>query len=148
MLNFAMIGRHMPTQEQIVMAQHMGIELTNVGDIDAFKQPLLKLLSHKPYDGIITANFAIALRAIPFLIYHRRPCAIGVWENGQRPDANGKATFFPVALHVYDVIRDDADGVFIETETVQTRGGRDYWNFCGVKRWCDTGEAFNFYHNV
>jgi hypothetical protein len=97
MKRFAFLSRHQPTHEQHELAARAGIKLVIFGDVDAF--------TVKPEDidpdgfqfhGIVVVHPAAALRLCHYF-------EIGVYENASRAGEGERPTFFPVALHLYDL---------------------------------------------
>lgn len=102
MKKMAFISRHVPTAEQLILAEKAGYELIPVGDIDAFSGEL-----PVGYDAIAVVHPALALRAISGV--YRRERQIGVFENGNRAPEGAPPQFSAVALRIYKV--SVADGV-------------------------------------
>lgn len=98
MIPMAFISRHEPTPKQYELAEEKGFHLVHVGDMDAFNiMPwTLEAITSK-YEAFAVVNAALAIKLVPYAEY------IGVFENGMRPDMDGKSTFFVKALHIYDI---------------------------------------------
>ena len=62
MKKFAFISRHEPTAEQIKLAQLNGIELTHIGDADAFTVSACFVDNAGSFDGVVVVHPAAALR--------------------------------------------------------------------------------------
>lgn len=92
MKHFAFISRHVPTQEQLEMARDHGIEMTHVGDRDAFAFKFDDELSG--YDGFIVVHPVLALSLI-----NRK--TVGIFENGNRAPEGERPQFYPKALHLF-----------------------------------------------
>ncbi len=95
MKKFAFISRHTETTEQIELAIEQGIKIVNIGDMDAFSVKPEDILHIGDFDGVIVVHPAAALRL-------SKVFPVGVFENGQRSEENGKLTFFAKALHIYE----------------------------------------------
>jgi hypothetical protein len=93
---FAFISRHAPTPEQISMALEQGIELTHVGDCDAFTVNASWLYDKGPFKGAIVVHPAAALRLSHNFL-------IGVFENANRAPVGEKPDFYPKSLQVFDL---------------------------------------------
>lgn len=96
---FAFIARHTPTSEQIALAEEKGIELTPVGDMDAFTIETEDLATLGDFDGVVVVHPAAAMRLCH--VYE-----IGVFENSNRAPVGEKPDFFATELHVFDLLRD------------------------------------------
>jgi len=96
MQTFAFISRHAPTAEQIALAAEKDINITHIGDADAFTISSGWIDEQGAFDGIIVVHPAAALRlASTFLI--------GVFENGCRPGPDSKPQFFASSFHIFDL---------------------------------------------
>lgn len=91
---FAFISRHEPTDEQCRLANELGIILVPIGDMDAFTVTCADVAAHGDFSGVVVVHPAAALT----LSYGY---AVGVFENGSRPEEGGKPSFFAKAFHVY-----------------------------------------------
>lgn len=96
MTPFAFISRHAPTQGQIDMAAGQGIELTHVGDHDAFSVDAGFVHHHGPFEGVVVVHPAAALRLAPQFL-------VGVFENANRAPVGEPPKFEAVSFHVYDL---------------------------------------------
>jgi hypothetical protein len=96
MKRFAFLSRHRPTPEQHELAARLDIELVTVGDHDAFTVEPYHFDSADVLDGVIVVHPAAALRLAPYY-------EIGIYENAARAAEGERPTFFPVALHLYDL---------------------------------------------
>lgn len=94
MKKFAFISRHIPTVEQTALAKKAGIELAIVGDREAFTHNFKEF---RNWDGVIVVHAAAAIKCM-----FETNGTVGVYENSQRPDENGKPQFFASALHLYE----------------------------------------------
>ena len=108
MVKFAFISRHKPTQEQLDLARDFGIELVEVGDLDAFAvhtgstlQVELtnyfggpELLDRDYFSGVVVVHPAAALRLIEYF-------NIAIFENENRAPEGAPPQFKPVALHIW-----------------------------------------------
>lgn len=94
---YAFISRHQPTNEQLAMAQEQGIVLEWIGDMDAFSVTAADIHDKGAYVGVVVVHPAAALRLAPSFI-------VGVFENGMRSEEGKPPSFYPVALHQYDLL--------------------------------------------
>jgi len=98
---FAFISRHRPSSEQHQLAEDQDIELTYVGDTDAFTvSPSFVFAAceehNRTFEGVVVVHPAAALRlAGDFLV--------GVFENENRAPVGEKQQFMAKALHIYDL---------------------------------------------
>lgn len=96
MRTFAMISRHMPTDEQHALANQADIYIQWIGDMDAFGIEPSDISALKfNTDGVIVVHPAAALR----LCGHY---PVGIFENGSRPGPDDRPVFFARSLHIYD----------------------------------------------
>lgn len=96
MTTFAFISRHAPTAGQIEMAAAQGIELTHVGDADAFTVDAGFVHGKGPFEGVVVVHPAAAMRlASQFMV--------GVFENANRAPVGQPPQFEAVSFHVYDL---------------------------------------------
>lgn len=103
MTPWAFISRHEPTKEQFKLAYEKGIELSWVGDMDAFTVDPDDVKEHFPdevwlnwedFDGVIVVHPAAALRL-------ERHYKIGVFENANRAPEGERPQFYAKALHFF-----------------------------------------------
>ncbi len=90
MERFAFVSRHAPTPDQIRVAGEQGIELSHVGDVDAFGQgdPILPVgVSLEGFQGVIAVHPLIAVRAFALGL------KVGSFQNISRPGPDGKPQF-------------------------------------------------------
>lgn len=106
----AFVSRHEPTPHQRLLAQEKGFHLVEAGDRDGFDLDQMKEIAAN-CDAIFVVNAASALN-LASLASEFRPLTIGVFENEQRPE-NGKPTFFPRALHLWEATKDSSFGVSV-----------------------------------
>lgn len=101
MKNFAFISRHIPTEDQINLAESQGIRLITIGDMNAFTIDTNSIMelgveNETPFDGVIVVHPAAALRlAGDFLV--------GVFENSNRAPVGQPPQFEAVSLHIFDL---------------------------------------------
>lgn len=93
-MNFAFISRHSMTQEQITIAEELGINLIHVGDMDAFTITPEMVKEHGNFDGVVIVHPASAMRL-------KDAYKIGIFENGQRSIEGERPTFFAKSLHIF-----------------------------------------------
>lgn len=96
MTPFAFISRHQPTEGQHALAAAQGIELTHIGDADAFTVGAGFIHNAGPFEGVIVVHPAAALRLAPQFL-------VGVFENANRAPVGQAPQFEAVSLHVYDL---------------------------------------------
>ena len=96
MTQFAFISRHAPTRGQVEMAAAQGIELTHVGDADAFTVGAGFVHDKGPYEGVVVVHPAAALRLAPQFL-------VGVFENANRAPVGEPPRFEAVSFQVYDL---------------------------------------------
>lgn len=96
MKKFAFISRHEPTDEQHKLAAKDGIELTHIGDTDAFSVGVEFVDEAGSFDGVVVVHPAAALRLCSQF-------EVGIFENGSRPGENDKPQFFAKSLHLFDL---------------------------------------------
>ena len=104
---FAFISRHVPTPEQIRLAESKGIELVHVGDCDAFDPKCLDAwfpddYSKRKYKGLIAVHPAVFLTAIG-----KHITFMGVFENRNRAAEGEKPQFVCSNLHLWNVFGND-----------------------------------------
>lgn len=95
-MKFAFISRHTPTDGQLQIAKEYGIDLTHIGDRDAFSVGVSTVDEAGAFDGVIVVHPAAAMRLA-------RTFLIGVFENANRAPAGEPPQFEAKALHVYDL---------------------------------------------
>ena len=96
MRKFAFVSRHEPTAEQHTIAAEQDIELTWIGDADAFSVSAAFLDAAGAFDGVVVVHPAAALRLCSQF-------EVGIFENGSRPGENDKPQFFAKSLHLFDL---------------------------------------------
>lgn len=96
MTKFAFISRHTPTPEQQALAAEQGIEITSIGDTDAFNVTPGFVYAQGAFEGVIVVHPAAALRLCQEFM-------VGVFENANRAEPGQPPQFFAKALHVYDL---------------------------------------------
>jgi len=95
MKNFAFISRHEPTASQHSIAAQHNIILHPVGDRDGFT---VKSDEFAPYDGVIVAHAAMALRLLTPINY------VGIFNNVNRAGIGEPPRFEATELHLYYII--------------------------------------------
>lgn len=95
-MRFAFISRHTPTPEQQAIAAEQGIEITSIGDADAFTVTTSFVYDQGDFEGVIVVHPAAALRLFPEFV-------IGVFENANRAEPGQPPQFVAKALHIYDL---------------------------------------------
>ncbi len=96
MKKFAFISRHTPTKEQLDLATEQGIDMTYIGDADAFSVDPDFVRGRGDFVGVIVVHPAAALRlASSFLV--------GVFEHGYLVEVAGKPRFYATSLQIYDL---------------------------------------------
>lgn len=104
---FAFLSRHIPTEEQVILARNEGITLVAIGDMDAFTvTPFLirekgvsfleKGIIPESFSGVVVVHPAAALRL-------RIAFDIGIFENASRAEEGEKPIFYAKAFHLYKV---------------------------------------------
>lgn len=96
MEKIAFISRHAPTQEQESMANAQGFTIVHIGDADAFSVTSAFVYDKGPFEYVCVVHPAAALRLAGDFV-------VSVFENGQRSEDGGKLTFYPKAMHFYDI---------------------------------------------
>jgi hypothetical protein len=96
---FAFISRHVPTEDQIQLADQLRIELVHVGDEDAFSETAAGDKDEE-YEGVVVVNPAAALNYI-------LKVPVGVFENAARPGVDGKPSFKAVSFRVWNLQQGD-----------------------------------------
>lgn len=96
MMKFAFISRHEPTAEQHALAAEQGVELTHIGDADAFTIGQGFVYDAGPFEGVVVVHPAAAMRLAAIFL-------VGVFENGSRPGPDEKPQFYAKAFHVFDM---------------------------------------------
>ena len=95
-MKFAFISRHAPTQSQIDMAAEQGVELTHVGDADAFTVTPAFVYDHGPFEGVVVVHPAAALRLAPMFF-------VGVFENANRAAPGEPPRFEAASFHIFNL---------------------------------------------
>lgn len=100
MTNLYFISRHVPTQEQVKLAEDDGYEIIHLGDVDAFDIKAVRAIIGKAHDDADGEEFAIscvhpmvALQAISL-------CDVVLFENANRAPEGEKPSFHAIALHI------------------------------------------------
>ena len=94
MKEFAFISRHKLTDEQRALAKHAGVNLTEVGDANAFDaNQVLKLVSG--YSGAVVVHPAAAM------ILRNKNYSVGVFEKGSRANEGEKPSFIASQFHIF-----------------------------------------------
>jgi hypothetical protein len=96
MQKFAFISRHVPTASQHALAADEGIELTHIGDADAFTVGPGFVDGAGAFEGVVVVHPAAALRLASSFV-------VGVFENANRAPEGEKPQFEAQALHLYDM---------------------------------------------
>ncbi len=110
MLEFAMVSRHAPSQDQINKAAEKGIKIVHVGDVDAFNDDNNYLppgYDTARFSGIITVHPLIAVHA------YADGLKIGCFENVSRPGPDGKPQFVCGRFIVIDQYSRNMEGRLI-----------------------------------
>lgn len=93
---FAFISRHQPTPEQVAMAHDQGVELTHIGDADAFTVTPGFVFDHGPFEGVVVVHPAAAMRLASTFV-------VGVFENANRAPVGERPQFEAVKFYMYDL---------------------------------------------
>ena len=96
MKKFAFISRHVPTESQHALAAQEGIELTHIGDADAFSVTSSFVYNAGAFEGVVVVHPAAALRLAPEFV-------VGVFENANRAPVGEKPQFEAVSFHLFDL---------------------------------------------
>ena len=96
MRKFAFVSRHVPTEGQIDLAAKSGIELTHLGDQDAFAFPASKIRD-MGYVGVVVVHPQAALTAFTSGL------AVGVFNNVNRAPVGERPQFETTDLVVTEV---------------------------------------------
>jgi hypothetical protein len=86
-MNFGFISRHEPTLEQEYMLKGIGINITHMGDVDAFHGDLIFSIDGRQMDGVIVVHPVLAMR------YRKAGITVGVFENINRAKEGDKPSF-------------------------------------------------------
>jgi len=95
MRNFAFVSRHEPSLAQLDLARAAGIELTHIGDRDAFAFPASELKA-QGYVGVVVVHPQAALTAF------QAGLEVGVFNNVNRASVGEKPQFETTNMVVSD----------------------------------------------